>query len=999
MPCAQDMPRSFRAFFTAMLALVLAWPLTRLSAQPRDVHPVLTGESALSLNGRWQFKYTAGSDLGADTAFSASEFPDATWASIAVPGHWELQGFAEPKYARVEEGTGLYRRTFRVPAKWEGQRVFIHFDGVLYGFDVWVNGTKAGSWASAYNPVAFEITDALKPGGENVLAVQVTTRSLGFDFDVNDCWALSGIYRDVTLFAVPAVHFTGFTTDTKLQPDGSAILNLTASASGGGPEMVRGILRAPDGKVVREFEFASSARTALSIEHPQLWTAETPVLYTLELALTSGQRVSEKIGLREITIKDAVLQLNGQPIKLRGIDHHDIWPANGRVATEELMRRDLALIRAANINFIRTSHYPPHPRFLELCDELGFYVMDEVPFGFGDSHLTDEAYRETLLVRARATVGRDRNHASVIVWSVGNENPNTPLTIATARRTKELDPTRPVCFPQIGSYFAKSFPELPDDIDIYAPHYPSTATVKDYAARLTRPVIFTEYAHALGLAADQVQAQWAIMQASPRIAGGAIWMFQDQGILRTATATQTPATSHELGLAVWPDATHYYDTSGNGGMDGIVYSDRTPQPDYWEVRKVYSPVQIAGRSLTWHAGSNSLTLPVENRFDFRTLEGMTLTWSLRRNGAEVKAGSLPLHAAAHRTETVELKVEGPADLDANFTWLETHVLNERNESLQDRSIQLKPALSAHPSVASTLLKQPPTGQLALQESADAFTIVHPQFNLSLNRATGEIKLRDAAGVELATGFQPHAGRRFTEGEFVRAKRELTWTGAVLPAAAGVNTIATQAANGITFHVRGRYPRPDAPEQALEGELNLLVTTNGAIEIAYDYVPTNSHGLLLEAGLAMTVPATASEFQWAGDGPYAGYPGKDVLNEFGLFHLNREDLYFQGNRGAVELAMLTSPNGAGVLLLPEQPADIAVENTPAGTVFSHNALLSGRGTKFVSPDTSVQAESSPHITGKFTLLPLTADWPAALTKWFGAPSATKAFHPFHHSYDQ
>ena len=524
------MPRPLRFPSWVILALSAGLTLPAAFAQPTEVYPLRSGPAAQTLNGQWQFKYLAGTDVGPDAAFSAPDFvPAAGWKPIVVPGHWELQGFAEPKYGMdLIAGIGLYRRTFQVPAAWTGQRVFLHFDGVLYGFDAWVNGRKIGSWASAYNPVAFDITDALKAGADNVLAVQVSTRSHGWEFDVNDCWGLSGIYRDVTLFAVPVAHFTDCTARTKLNPDGSA--TLTVSTLTNAPTGISGRLLAPDGRLVSTLAFATGkltgAEATLQLEHPQLWTAETPALYTLELALASGQQLAEKIGLREVTIADGVLKLNGQPIKLRGVDHHDIWPVNGRVATEELMRHDLELMRAANINFIRTSHYPPHPRLLELCDELGFYVMDEVPFGFGENHLTDPAYQDDLYVRARATVRRDRDRASVIVWSVGNENPNTPLTIATARRVKELDPTRPVCFPQEGGYFAPHYTELPPDIDIYAPHYPSTTRVSEYAATLTRPIIFTEYAHALGLASDQIQAQWAIMQASPRIAGGSIWMFQ-----------------------------------------------------------------------------------------------------------------------------------------------------------------------------------------------------------------------------------------------------------------------------------------------------------------------------------------------------------------------------------------------------------------------------------------------------------------------------------------
>ncbi len=983
------LPRPVR--FATILALLLVSQLTGLRAQPREVYPVRSGPSALSLNGQWDFQYIPGPKTDAAAPDQA-----ALGATITVPGHWELQGFAEPKYGKdLAEGTGLYRRTFTVPAGWAGQRVFLHFDGVLSGFDARVNGTPVGSWASGYNPVAFDITDALKPGADNVLAVDVTTRSHGWEFDTNDCWALSGIYRDVTLFAVPAAHFTDYTTRTELNPDGSATLTVTTLTST--PSAVTGRLLGPDGKLAGTLAFASDkptvAAATLQVAQPQLWTAETPTLYTLELTLSSGQHIVEKIGLREVSIVDGILQLNGRPIKLRGVDHHDIWPEQGRVATEALMRRDLELIQAANCNFVRTSHYPPHPRFLELCDELGLYVMDEVPFGFGEQHLKDPAYQDSLLTRARATVRRDHNRPSVIIWSVGNENENTPLTLATGRLVKELDPTRPICFPQIGSYFAKSYGELPADVDIYAPHYPSLATVRDYATKLTRPVIFTEYAHALGLATDQVQAQWAVMQASPRLAGGCIWMFQDQGIRRTATPGQTPAASHNLGLNVWPDAQHYYDTSGNSGMDGIVYSDRTPQVDYWQVRKVYSPVQITAQSAPARPGANQVTLTVENRFDFRALTGITLTWWLLRNGAPVQSGAIPLQTAARTTETVTVPFTLPADAGADVFALDLRCADGQAASFYERALRLDtlPAGDFRAARSSS-------ASLTLDESAAEIRVGHPTFPLSLTRATGEITLRDPAGQVLAGGFFPHAGRRFTEGEFMRAKRELTWTGSQLRAATGLETTATRTTDGIALRVRGSYARPDAPDQSLDGELNLLVKPSGAIEVAYDYAPVNGRGMLLEAGVALVVPGTASEFRWIGTGPYAGYPGKDMLNEFGLWHLNRADLNFQGNRRAVELALLTNPAGMGVLL-GGTAMDVAVEREGDDTILSHNAVVSGRGTKFVAPDDVIKAEAAPRITGKFTLQPLAAAWPASLKAWFGVPAAAKPFQPYFHSYDQ
>ncbi len=985
-----------------MLALGAGLAIPAASAQPTEVYPVRSGPATQTLNGQWQFKYLAGSDAGADSAFSAPVFAPATaWKSIAVPGHWELQGFAEPKYGmELVAGLGLYRRTFTVPAAWNGQRVFLHFDGVLYGFDAWVNGTKIGSWASAYNPVAFDITDKLQPG-ENVLAVQVSTRSHGWEFDVNDCWGLSGIYRDVTLFAVPAAHFTDCTAHTKLNADGSATLSITTHTSAP-TAAVSGRLLAPDGRPVAALSFESDKATfaaaTLHLAHPQLWTAETPALYTLELTLSSGQQLTEKIGLREVTIADGVLKLNGTPIKLRGVDHHDIWPANGRVATEELMRHDLELMRAANINFIRTSHYPPHPRFLGLCDELGFYVMDEVPFGFGENHLTDPTYQDDLYTRARATVRRDRDHASIIVWSVGNENPNTPLTIATARRVKELDPTRPVCFPQEGGYFAPHYNELPPDIDIYAPHYPSTARVSEYAATLTRPIIFTEYAHALGLASDQIQAQWAIMQASPRIAGGSIWMFQDQGIFRTATAGQTPASTHNLGLAVWPDERHYYDSAGNQGMDGIVYSDRTPQVDYWQVRKVYSPVQIAEVTGPGRPGVNQLTLHVENRFDFRALTGVTLAWVLQKNGATVQAGSSPLQAAAHTTVEIPVSFTLPAAPGTDVFTLALQCAEGSGKGFYERTVKLD-TLPAGLTRAAGLTAGWPATPVTLTESAAEFRVTHRRFDLVVERATGAIALHDPAGRVLAAALLPHIGRRLTEGELMRSKRELTWTGAVLREATGLTTTATRTADGVLLQIHGRYARPDAKDQALEGDLRLLVRANGSIDVDYDYAPVNGKGLLLEAGVAMLVPPDAAEFRWLGAGPYAGYPGKDALNEFGAYHLNRADLNFQGNRRGVELALLTDAAGAG-LALGGAGMDVAVERVDEGTIFAHNAVLSGRGTKFALPDTAIKAETTTHVAGKFTLITVESKWPAQLAAWFGPATApAKIFQPYFHSYDQ
>jgi len=1010
-------------FLVLHAALTLAAGLTALRAAPVpagpcDVLPVRVSEGAVLLHGDWKFKYLPSSDAGGDDLFFQPSFDVDAWKTIPVPGHWELHGFAEPRYKKVDEGTGLYRRTFHVPAAWRGQRVMLRFDGVLYGFTVWVNGKRFGEWASSYNPVTFDITDALLPrDAENVIAIRVTTRSKGWEFDTNDCWALSGIYREVTLFAVPGNHFKDYAVRTTLQPDGSAELQLDVIASAAAN--VAGKLLSPDGKVAKEFQLAlgngGRGSAKIGIDAPRLWTAETPALYRLEMELQSSgktlQRFTDQIGVRQVTLADGILKLNGQPIKLRGVDHHDIWQDEGRVATEALMRRDLELMRDASINFIRTSHYPSHPRFIELCDEMGFYVMCEVPFGYGDNNLTDPSFEEVLFTRARATVLRDKNRPSVIIWSIGNENPITELGLRTGQRVKELDPTRPICFPTVGSYFDKNcerFAELPAFVDLFAPHYPGNSRIREYAATLRRPIIFTEYAHQLGLASDRVQDQWELMYASPRVAGGAVWLFQDQGIRRAARATGQPRDAAKY---VWPDANHYFDTAGTDGCDGIVYSDRTPQVDYWQVRKVYAPVRIAERRVMVRPGEQTVTLHLENRHDFRTLDRMRLNWSLRLNGAPLQSGSHPLTAKPRGTEAVSLALTLPADCAGNVCTLDVACVNESDRTIVERSIRLDAEGSG--AIQTLLSDLPSAGDLKIQQQDNTARVVHEKFSVNLKRNTGEIEIRSVSGRVLASGFFPHVGRKFTLAEELRVakiKKEATesdlrdgqspiWPDAFLRATEVQLAEATQAADGARVVVRGRYSRTDATNQFLTGEVALEISRRGTIAVSYHFTPANAAGQLLEAGLSLLAPETETELRWLGAGPFAGYPGKDALNEFGLHHLTSDDIRFQGNRREVDLALLTTRSGAGVLLVGTN-MDIAVENSTNSIIISHNAIIAGRGNKGGEPETQLKAAEIKQIAGRFTMLPLTGPWPSPLKKWFGEPGERCPLQkPFYRSYDQ
>lgn len=1003
------MPRLVPALLSALL---LFGGATLLPAQPVDVLPVSVEDGAVSLNGTWNFRYIAGLDAGPDERFAAPDFDASAWKPIVVPGHWELQGFAEPHYAEgLQPGLGLYRRTFRTEKGWRGRRVFLRFEGVLYGFTAYVNGKPVGDWASGFNPATFDITDALAPAGaENLLAVRVTTRSKGWDFDTMDCWSISGIYRDVTVFALPATHLEDLTTRTTLQPDGSARLDVAVIAST--PGALAGRLRAPDGREAGTFTCAlgadGRAATAITVAHPELWTAESPALYRLELELRSGgktvQRHATRVGLRQVTIEDAVLKLNGTPIKLRGVDHHEIWP-DGRVSTGPNTRRDLELMRAANINFLRTSHYPPHPRLLDLCDELGIYVLDEVPFIFGRQHLTDPSYQDTLLTRARATVLRDKNHASVLFWSIGNENPINELGNNTGRYVKELDPSRPVMFPTIGSYFATNHEKMSDVQDIYAEHYPPLQRAHEHALILRRPILFTEYAHQRGLAraGTAVQDLWAEFYAQPRIAGGAIWMFQDQGLLRTAA---DPASVPDADLKVWLDEHRYYDTQGFFAMDGIVYSDRTPQLDYWLVRKVYSPVQIAADTLAVHPGAQTLSVAVENRHDFRPLAGFRLAWSLRRNRTELQHGVAALSASPKQTETIAIPAKLPAAPGRDIFTLELRCTDEHGRQLYERTLRLDTG-TAPATRREAVLAALPTADTTLDVSATAIVVGRTDYRLRLDRTNGRLSLTRPDGTVLVSDFGPHTGRHPTINDIGkdRANEPKLWRGSLLDAPTDLRTAARRLPEGVELTVDGTYARPDHPEESVRGGYRLLVAASGAIEVSYRYTPVCATGEMLEAGFALALPAAQSELRWIGQGPYASYPGKERQDEYGVFHLNRDDLHFPGNRREVEFAALVAPGGPGVLLAGDGMT-VDLEKTGDTTVFSHLAAVpgdrttnEGQGEK-IDMSSRLAADQVGTFTGAFTLLPLPSAWPAPLATWLGEPSEHVAVtKPFLRSYDQ
>lgn len=624
-----------------------------MKAQVNDafqgVLPVTDPMMKKSLNGEWQLKVIKGiADSQTVPAL------DETWGRIPVPGCWEQFGFCTPSYDKAQPLTGYYHTTFTVPEAWKGLHVFIRFDGVLYGYDLWVNGKAVGSWRSGYNTAIFDITPYIsKKSATQALALRVISQFRGSDFDYNDDWAPNGIFRDVTLMAVPKTHISDLTIRTK---NTGEVMVSTAIANAG-----------KDTEVKHEIYDAAGRLVGTSrVEQPHLWTAETPYLYTLKTTLLQkgGPRASSKgrtlqtfehqFGFRELTIDGNILKLNGQPIKLRGVTSHSTDPVTVKVIDEASILRDMKLMKEASVNYIRTSHYPREPRFYELADSLGFYIIDEVPFGYGDKNLSDSTFYPMLQQRAQATIRRDKNHPSVLIWSLGNENPLTDICVRLGDYVKrELDPSRPVCYPQVGSYFRRFNYDFPKVADIYAPHYPSTSQIADFYQRADRPVIFTEYCHTLGISLEDHDRQWDIIERTPGIAGGSVWEWVDQGMPFRGKKEDGRGKMYGYEERVFTSDDGGFEMYGNKGTDGLLYADRTPLPNYYELQHNYARAFVSAVN----CDSISTNLTVTNRYDFLDLKDhVTFHWTLTNNRDTVMRGAFSPECEPHSAATYTLNL-------------------------------------------------------------------------------------------------------------------------------------------------------------------------------------------------------------------------------------------------------------------------------------------------------------------------------------------------------
>ncbi|MBE6397525.1 MAG: hypothetical protein E7046_11035 [Lentisphaerae bacterium] len=943
-------------------------------------------ENEMKLDGKWSFKLLSSEKECPADNFWSKDFDVSQWNLIDVPSCWEMKGFGKPLYdEKISGESGLYVRRFTLPDSWPQDGIVrIRFEGVMFGAKVWVNGREAGSFTSSFNANELDITPFVNRGGENTIAVRTNAHPKGAEFDTNDDWTLHGIFRSVVVFHRPQLHLAKWRISTKV--DGrNALVSIESELSQKGSVETR--IFDSSGRLVTSSAGATAgakANAKMTVKDARFWSAEAPELYNLEFIVRNENgRICEtrrsKVGLREISWNGGVLKVNGMPVKLRGVNHHDLSHVNGRAITDAEQRRDAELIKAANCNFIRTSHYPPSKALLDACDELGIYVMDEVPFGLGNRFLDDSSFGPILLERAELTLARDMNRACVIIWSVGNENHITPISLATAKKVRKLDSSRPWCFPMQPREFLKELEKRPVSElgDLVNWHYPAICGEPDelkskYFSRFDRPYLSGEYAHAYGLDFGLLEWYWSeMMWNDPSYAGGAVWMFNDQGIIRKVD----DMTAEELENCVWPDSRHVWDSAGSRGTDGVVYADRTPQSDYFEMRKVYAPVRLAEPTESLLKGrAFSLTIPVENRQDTLSLnDGLVCGWKLFADRRQVASGSVKLPAVVpHGKGVLEIAGNVP-EADASLWRVEIAFCRRRDgKAVYERSYPLNISLPA------------PTAS--------------PRLTLRFDEASKQVVFLGEGKELLRTPVVARVDRRPMLSKDRKTKQFDRWTpNALEPSQVKV---VSSSESSLVLELCWKPEEFTLKEKTdilreLHGKVSFTVE-DCRVRVGYS-LSYACERRLVETGIALQLPGKFKRFDWVGLGPYECYPLASTLSEFGIWALNRDDLYFSGNRRDVRLLLASSDDGGEVAVVPSAPADIAFERRGENTLVAHNAFVAGKACKFNEPRTMGDLKAGDKLEGSFYFLPQVKKC-SRLDALFGERIAVKPFMPFYRTYD-
>ncbi|MCF7863384.1 MAG: DUF4981 domain-containing protein, partial [Kiritimatiellales bacterium] len=864
------------------------------------------------------------------------------WGTIPVPSNWEMEGHGMRWYTNVPypfkkdppnapmdwNPVGSYRRDFEVPHDWNGRETYIVFDGVQSAFYLWVNGEKVGYSQGSRTPAEFNITKYLKPG-KNIVAAEVYRWNDGSYLEDQDFWRLSGIYRDVYLWSTAKSHIRDFTVVTDLDDQyKDAVLKIdTEILNPAGSVEVK--LLDPSGKEVGRAGSPSAPHASLEIPvpSPNKWSAETPTLYTALLTLrdaagTTIEVIPQRVGFRKVEIKDKRFCINGVPVLIKGTNRHEHHADTGHTIDRASMIRDIQLMKENNFNAVRTCHYPNCPMWYDLCDEYGIMLWDEANIeshgmGYGDACLAKQPeWKAAHLDRIQRMVGRDKNHASAVVWSMGNEAGDGENFATCYQWIKQNDPTRPV-------HYERSKDDGPNT-DIINNMYQPSDKIREYAENPanTKPYIICEYMHAMGNSNGGAKEYWDLFREDNLAQGGFVWDWMDQGIRQPVPAEfkknigTGPVRETVFAYGGWWEDAANVPHNGNFCMNGLLDAEQVPHPGMFAMKYAQRNAQVNPVDLL--AG----TFTVKNWFDFTTLgDAVSGDWKVEANGKMIAQGKLPyLGIAPHAEQAFSLDLpaivpEAGTEYFLTFEFRATpgyHPLVKSGHLLAWDQFKLP--------LAKATAYAKSTGSVTAEETGKTIAVRGKGFEVVFDKVGGAMLSFKAGGKNLiAVGGQPELSRALVDNE--RRQKPVphpTWDNA------GANAVVRDVVvekTADTVRITVRKTLPD-----VRGGFAVAYTIFGdgevVVEAAYDFTHTPDFVRPpLRVGMEWKVPAELENIAWFGpagetyadrDFEVVGLHGGTVDGQWTDYSRPQEN----GNKADVRWVALTDGNGDGLLVSGE-----------------------------------------------------------------------------------
>ena len=939
-----------------------------------------------SLNGIWKFSWVkAAGDRPRD--FFLPETDVSGWDDIDVPSNWQMKGYGVPIYVNQPMAfpnnppfipaeyspVGSYRRSFTLSKGWKGRETFIHFDGVKSALTLWVNGQRVGYSQGSMTPAEFNLTPYLK-SGENTLAVEVYRWSDGSYLEDQDTWDLSGIYRDVYLYSKPKVHIRDIHAVTRLDDQyEDAVLdvavdirNLSGTAMKPG-EVVCELVDARDGKkVIASGQCVASdegwVQLKLAVDNPLKWSAETPHLYKLAVSLRLGDEVVEAacihIGFKRVEIIGNQFMVNGQPIYLKGVNRLEMDPRRGNALTRERMLQDVLLMKRFNINAVRTSHYPSHPYFMDLCDQYGLYVYDEANVESHENRIVsgpwecavsplpgnDPDWGDQVVDRVERMVHRDKNRAAVVIWSLGNECGAGNAFIRARDRIREIAPDRPVIYHDMrfhpdekdGGYLFDILDDGYVEADELERAYAGPDSFKTtkwkrffpYEEFIARPNIFNEYAHAMGNSVGNFSDLWNVIEKYPALQGGFIWDWADQAIVnRTDEGQEYFAYGGDFGpVTIHSDKKGHHNYVGNFLVNGLVLPDRRPSPALQEVKKVHQNIGVTA------VDSAAGRFTVKNKYFFQGLEFVDAVWQLTEDGVPVADGLLDLPAIAPQ-QAAEVQVPmrdvvRRADREY-FVKLSFQLKEDASWAEKGHEVAWEQFLvSAKQDVTSA----PVDGRMiSVQRRENCFVVSAGDVSAEICRESGFLSSYAVDGKELLKGaLRPNFWRAPTDND-----THITpgFWGRWREATENVQLISMDRVEkaGSEPMIKARFRLPDVES---EYTLTYSFRADGAVKVVWNLETPEpkKQGVIPRLGLCFKLDESLEQVAWYGRGPHESYWDRKAGAGTGLFRRSVDELYHpyvtpqeNGNRADVRWVTFLGNDGRGIRLAGAPLLDFSAWN--------------------------------------------------------------------------